>query len=148
MSDREIPIDEWGYPEIDYDDLVREAAGEWANMATFGSYQGDYLYLFRDDGRVGYLIVGFGSCSGCDWLEDVVGYGSWARRTETDQEKLRADLDNMVETFRNGVRWFDSDEALVDSIWGDNDANYWFRHEADFRKAMDKVLAGEEVDVE
>ena len=36
-----------------------------------GGYQGDYLVVLKDDNRLFYYIDSYGSCSGCDWLEDV-----------------------------------------------------------------------------
>lgn len=35
-----------------------------------GSYQGDYLAVLKDDNRLFYYFGEFGSCSGCDWIED------------------------------------------------------------------------------
>lgn len=36
----------------------------------YGSYQGDYVALLADDDRMFVYQDSFGSCSGCDWLED------------------------------------------------------------------------------
>jgi hypothetical protein len=35
-----------------------------------GGYQGEYLAVLKDGDRLFYYIDGYGSCSGCDWLED------------------------------------------------------------------------------
>jgi len=37
---------------------------------TIGSYQGSYIAIFSDDHRIFFYEDSFGSCSGCDWLED------------------------------------------------------------------------------
>ena len=135
---RHIPVDEWGDPAVRYDDLVREALGEWVSKATFGSYQGDYLYIFRNNDQVGYLVVGYGSCSACDWLQGLVGYSRWDERSVEDRNELRSELDRMVARLKTEVRWFDSADELIDSVWGD--ANYWFTHERDFQDSMNKAL--------
>jgi hypothetical protein len=36
-----------------------------------GGYQGGYLAVLKDDDRLFYFMGSYGSCSGCDWLEDV-----------------------------------------------------------------------------
>ena len=141
MNERKIPLDEYGSPDVEYDDLVREAVGPWVGKATFGGYQGDYVYLFRDGGRVGYLVVGFGSCSGCDWLENVIGYSLWDRMSADQQAKVRSGLDEMVATFRRDLRWFDTDDELTAHLH-DGDGKYWYLHEADFDQAMRRLLAG------
>lgn len=43
-------------------------------------YQGDAFYLLQDGDRYGYLVFGWGSCGGCDWLESC--YGDIAGMTE------------------------------------------------------------------
>lgn len=62
-------------------------------------YQGDSRLLFRDGNRIGVMIFGWGSCSGCDALQ--------ACQTYAGIEELRTEL-------HNGVHWFDSvAEALA-----------------------------------
>lgn len=39
-----------------------------------GSYQGEYKAVLTDGERLFYFFGYFGSCSGCDWLEDVKSY--------------------------------------------------------------------------
>ena len=39
---------------------------EWV---TFGIYQGDYAVIVKKDKTLGFVVIGYGSCSGCDALE-------------------------------------------------------------------------------
>lgn len=40
-----------------------------------GSYQGEYLATMVDGDRIFFFQDSYGSCSGCDWLEDeAIGY--------------------------------------------------------------------------
>lgn len=65
-----------------------------------GSYQGDTRVLFHnEDGKVGYLLFGWGSCSGCDAYE--------ACNTTEDYQEL---MDRLYDS----VHWFDTvEEALT-----------------------------------
>lgn len=41
-----------------------------------GSYSGEYLAIMADDDRIFFFQDEYGSCSGCDWLEDeTLEYG-------------------------------------------------------------------------
>lgn len=44
---------------------------ELVSFEEDGGYQGEYLAVLKDDDRLFYYIDSYGSCSGCDWLEDV-----------------------------------------------------------------------------
>lgn len=37
--------------------------------SSTGGYQGDYLVVTKKDGEYGVIIIGYGSCSGCDALQ-------------------------------------------------------------------------------
>lgn len=70
------------------------------DIPDIGGYNGDTQVLFREvkTGRYGYLMFGWGSCSGCDAL----------LRCET-----YAEVDELIESTYNSIRWFDSiPEAL------------------------------------
>ena len=41
-----------------------------------GKYSGEYLAVLKDEDRLFYFIGDFGSCSGCDELEDIRDYTS------------------------------------------------------------------------
>lgn len=36
-----------------------------------GSYSGEYLAIMTDEERLFFYQASYGSCSGCDWLEDM-----------------------------------------------------------------------------
>ncbi len=64
-------------------------------------YQGDTYILFHDGERLGILIFGWGSCSGCDALQACDSYA--------DAEALR---DKLLES----ILWHDGVEALGDYV--------------------------------
>lgn len=55
----------------DYEELVGSWGHEVLSFDTIGSYQGDHLVLLRDGDRYGIVVIGYGSCSGCDALQAV-----------------------------------------------------------------------------
>ena len=44
---------------------------ELVSYTKDGDYSGDYIAILKDKEKFYYYIGQFGSCSGCDWLEDV-----------------------------------------------------------------------------
>lgn len=47
---------------------------ELVSFEEDGGYQGEYLAVLKDSYRLFYYIDSYGSCSGCDWLEDECKY--------------------------------------------------------------------------
>lgn len=55
----------------DYGELFAQVNGlELVSFEEDGGYQGDYCVVLKDDERLFYYVDSYGSCSGCDWLED------------------------------------------------------------------------------
>lgn len=54
----------------DYEPMLASLGGAVAVYESDGEYQGDSYALLRDGARVGFLVFGWGSCSGCDALQD------------------------------------------------------------------------------
>lgn len=77
---------------------------EWefiANEAT-SDYQGDSYVLVRDGERVGFLVWGWGSCSGCDAFEGA--------REDDDAETA---LTELRERLVGSIVWKDSAENML-----------------------------------
>lgn len=56
-------------------------------------YQGDSRYLIQTAGKIGFLVIGWGSCSGCDALQAC----------SNDH-----DLRELVDSLWSQVKWFDN----------------------------------------
>lgn len=108
---------EWLKSSYPYEDII-SSFGYVARYQYFGSYQGDIAVVFRDGNRKGYLIIGYGSCSGCDALEAVRPW-CWCDDECTCDwsgvEKLRDSL------FR-AINW---DKEIPD----ERDENYWWAYD-------------------
>jgi len=75
-------------------------------------YQGDSRLLFKDGERYGYLIFGWGSCSGCDALQ--------ACCDESEVEKLRYQLLHEIKWIgekQEALTYFKTRDWTVDSSY-------------------------------
>lgn len=96
--------DSYWYCEADYEDAFHDC--EVLVWQAVGDYQGDYFALLKGpDGRYGFTVIGYGSCSGCDALQDARWYSS-------DREKAITDVTALLERTREGVHWEDTKEAM------------------------------------
>lgn len=115
----------WNTPWFNgsYHNLVEDFA-EIEFSQTLGYYQGDYLYVLKDDDRYGFLVVGYGSCSYCDALEGC--------------ESLD-DVYNLRNSIRDNVKWFDSFDELKSYVTDDNKDLEWYAHEEQWPEFLEKV---------
>ena len=95
------------YPYYGYEDLLESFGIEVIKSEAVGRYDGDYLNLFKDGNRYGYLMFGYGSCSGCDALEAI----------NNDYEQVKELRDGLFESIRWGtaselVEYLESDEVM------------------------------------
>lgn len=114
---------EYFYPEESYYELVEKNADVLIEH-TLGSYQGDMLFLLRNGDQFGFLVVGYGSCSGCDSLEAC-----------ESQEAV----DSLAERIYDGIKWFDSFSDLKEYVLHDNRDLEWFPYEAGWDDFVEKV---------
>lgn len=78
-------------------------------------YQGDSRVLYRDGERVGLLIFGWGSCSGCDALQACSTYG--------EVDALRGELLNGIKWFASpadALQYFNTHDWEGDYSWSDD----------------------------
>ena len=88
----------------DYDPIIH-SFGTVLTGACIGSYQGDTVAILRDNAKgFGFLVFGFGSCSGCDALQACETY---------------AQIDELINNLENGVRWFSSLQEVKDYVMDD-----------------------------
>ncbi len=61
--------EKWGCTDASYNSLLKSFGHENLLQVDDNDYQGDSRVLFRDGDKYGYLMFGWGSCSGCDALQ-------------------------------------------------------------------------------
>ena len=52
-----------------YAELINAFGYEVVSVKDSGDYQGDYFYILRNGSSFGWLVFGYGSCSGCDSMQ-------------------------------------------------------------------------------
>lgn len=67
---------------------------DWFFDKQEGDYSGDWYMVGKDEeGRYYFFAMGYGSCPGCDWLEDALGSSP-----EKSKEKMAEIIDSIQNT--------------------------------------------------
>lgn len=101
---------------VGYEDIVKSWGYEVLAFETFGSYQGDHLALLRGPMGHGLLVMGYGSCSGCDHLQ---GIAPW-----NDSDDWSPVLDFAAQ-LHNSIEWRPDAERLRDYIDENPEKSWW-----------------------
>lgn len=123
LSSYEGIVESWGYEVVD--------------QQGFGDYQGDIVFVLRDGERVGYIVIGYGSCSGCDYLQNILDDLFYKTKEET-LEGLRTYRDQL----KDDISWFDSWDALHAEVTGTaSNGNDWYWFDEDLMHYIKSVSA-------
>lgn len=82
----------------DYQPML-EAFGKIAIQVDDGGYQGDSRLLYDENGKIGYLIFGWGSCPGCDALQAC----------DSIEE-----VQELCDELQGDIKWFDSKKEALE----------------------------------
>lgn len=108
--------------QYDYDKIV-ETFGTILDSVKNKGYDGDTIYLLQKDNQFGYLVVGWGSCSGCDALMSCNTF---------------AEIDALIEQLYLGIVWYDSKEELYNYI---NNKDCDLEYSSGLWKELQKIIA-------
>ena len=109
----------------DYQAII-EAMGEVLIQVDDSDYQGDTRVLLKGDRGYGFLIFGWGSCTGCDALQ---GCSSWD------------EVQDLADDLESDVKWFDSLDALK-AWWTMKDhALEWYGSQKETKDFEQKLMA-------
>lgn len=100
-----------------YDDLILSLGIDIVGSLVLGSYQGDTIYLVKEGPYYGYLVNGYGSCSGCDSFEA-------SRDSAKDLTELRDVLENNIQwepNLQELKRWVEEHDWKGDYFTEDSD---------------------------
>lgn len=111
------------YPDDSYTTLVG-SAGTIIKEWTIGDWEGDQVYLLKNNDRFGFVVVGYGSCSYCDALESC--------SSQEDVDELKADI-------VRSIFWGTAEE--VEAYAFNDDANRWYFHEHDWKTIKRELKA-------
>ena len=112
--------------EGDYTPII-ESFGDVVVRVDDSGWTGDTYVLLRKNDKLGILVFGWGSCSGCDALQ--------ACRTLEDR-------DNLIDHLERNIKWFDT-LADAQSYMGDNEAREreFYLYTDSWKHFQAKVLA-------
>lgn len=127
-----------------YGALVRAWGFEVIYWRTLGSYQGDFVVGLRDGRRVGIVVIGYGSCSGCDALEGAFDYtydeSGYSCRDWLSQQRVI----DLSEELRADVKWFDDTTQLRMAVhaWatGTSPDVQWWMHDKEYVLALHEAV--------
>jgi hypothetical protein len=80
------------YGPGDYQPIINEL-GRVLIQVDDNDYQGDSRVLYQKDDKYGFLIFGWGSCSGCDALQACENINQ---------------IQDLINGLENKIKWFDS----------------------------------------
>lgn len=123
---KEVKYDDGGYG-VSYSDVLDAMEfDQILHEHEEGDYQGDSYLLVSKDGRLGYLVYGWGSCSGCDAAQAVC--------SQEDANDLRDEI-------WGGIRWFDSSTEALNYFTGtDFELHFYGSRETFKTDFLDKVI--------
>lgn len=122
------------YPS--YETIVDSWEYEVLAFETTGSYQGDHEVLLLDSGgRYGFLMIGYGSCSGCDLLEAIIPHSYTETQDWTEVDTFRNDL-------TGEIQWFDTAEDALTFLRSkiQGDVNSWYSWDREINEVLEKFI--------
>lgn len=111
------------YPPT-YQEGFKSLGFEILEWVTFGTYQGDYAVILKEDDTLGFVVIGYGSCSGCDALEAC-----------NSNKEYRELMHSVIQSIYWGTQ-----EELLSKINDEYDDNNWYRHDDEFSQNKSKLI--------
>lgn len=111
----------------DYQPMI-DAFGKVAVQVDDEDYQGDTRVLYDNDGEIGFLDFGWGSCRGCDALQACCTF---------------VDVQELCDGLQDSIKWFaNKEEALLWAKEKDWATEYYWHEEKgrDFVRKMIEYL--------
>ncbi len=116
----------WG----DYQPMLN-AFGKIVIQVDDCDYSGDSRVLYDDNGKIGCLIFGWGSCSGCDALQ--------ACDSLEEVQGLCDSLQNDINWFSNreeALEWFTTHDWLGDYCWHESETKEFVKKSIEYLKGQ------------
>lgn len=134
--------------DASYDEALKRLGYEILAWEVFGSWQGDYAAIVEKDDRLGFVVIGYGSCSGCDSLQDV-GWYFFGYDEENNENAIKKDkqLRALIKEVEKEIVWGTPSELvrkiLVGNRW--SEGIQWHRDDDGFkesRRALVEAVCG------
>ena len=115
--------DGWGWS--DYQPMI-DAFGNVAVQVDDQDYQGDTRVLYDNNGKIGHLVFGWGSCSGCDALQACDDY---------------EELQELCNELENDIKWFDNKKEALEWFKAHDWEGDYSWHQEESRDFVKKAIA-------
>jgi hypothetical protein len=102
----------------DYKELLEKRGHNILIWEDFGSYQGDYVALLDGSKGFGFVVIGYGSCSGCDALE--AAESNWLN----DDGDSESRVSNLIDSIERDIFW-GTKQQILDRINDENLVEWW-----------------------
>lgn len=112
------------YSWYDYQPMV-DAFGKVVIQVDDSDYQGDTRVLYDNDGRIGHLIFGWGSCSYCDALQSC----------DTIEE-----VQELCNGLQDEIKWFDTKEEALNWFETHDWEGDWTWYSYETKEYISKVI--------
>ena len=114
------------YTAPSYEEGLKSRFIEVIGSQTFGHYQGDYIFIVKNsEGELGVVVVGYGSCSGCDALEAC----------ETEEQ-----FNSLIDSIVANIKW-GSKKKLISYVKNEVKDNDWYRSDKGFQESIKTLIA-------
>lgn len=118
------------YGWYDYEPMI-EAFGNAVVVVSDNYYQGDTRVLYDNNGKIGHLIFGWGSCSGCDALQACFDY--------EELQELCNKLENDIKWFANAKEalcWFENRDWALQWEWNEDETKEYIQKAIEYLSEM------------
>lgn len=126
----------------EYEEGLKKLGYKIIAFECFGDWQGDYFAVVEKDNKIGYVIIGYGSCSGCDSLM-ACNWPSWISETN-DEDFQYADkqIRELFSDIEKSIRWGNPSELIRDLLRGNRWSNniQWYKEDKGFKESRKKLV--------
>lgn len=112
----------WGW--CDYQPML-DAFGKIAIQVDDDDYQGDSRLLYDENGKIGVLIFGWGSCSGCDALQACGSLG---------------EVQELCDSLQEDIKWFDDKAQALEYFANHDWQGDYSWHQMETKKFINKCI--------
>jgi hypothetical protein len=119
-------LGDYGYGSIySWSELVASKGAKIVGNWVVGDYQGDELFLLRKGKQFAWVVIGYGSCEGCDWLMSLETF---------------AQVQEARDSVLSGIEW-QGKKTLLDYLRTIDPGNAFWLHEDGARAALSEAIS-------
>lgn len=108
----------------------------------FGSYQGDYAAIVKSGSNIGFVVIGYGSCSGCDELQacDWPWWNNGSEETKKRFEKADQEIRSLFEGIERSIVWGSPSDLTRFILSNERSGLDWYRHDSSFKESRKNLV--------